>query len=423
MLKTPLITALALGTATLATTGQAQAADLTISCGAVGAELTLCEEGVRAWEEATGHRVDIVSTPNSSTERLSLYQQILSANSRDIDVFQIDVIWPGLLANHLLDLREALGDEAGEGHFEAIVENNTVDGRLVAMPWFTDAGVLYYRADLLEQHGHEPPETWEQLTEIAREIQAAEREAGNSRMHGFVFQGRAYEGLTVNALEWVASHGGGSVVEPDGEISINNAQAAAALDLAASWVGEIAPSGVLNYTEEEARGVFQGGNAVFMRNWPYAWALSQSDGSEVRGKVGVTQLPAGGDGTSAAGLGGWNLAVSRYSENPELAADLVAFLTGHEEQKRRAIAGAYNPTLAALYEDEEVLEAVPFFGELYDTFVNAVARPSAVTGDAYGRVSNAFFSAAHDVLSGSRSGEQAVADLERELSRVKRRNW
>lgn len=121
--------------------------------------------------------------------------------------------------------------------------------------------------------------------------------------------------------------------------------------------------------------------------------------------------------------GGWNLAVSRYSENPELAADLVAFLTGHEEQKRRAIAGAYNPTLAALYEDEEVLEAVPFFGELYDTFVNAVARPSAVTGDAYGRVSNAFFSAAHDVLSGSRSGEQAVADLERELSRVKRRNW
>ncbi|QJQ99991.1 ABC transporter substrate-binding protein [Halomonas sp. PGE1] len=423
MLKTPLITALALGTATLATTGQAQAADLTISCGAVGAELTLCEEGVRAWEEATGHRVDIVSTPNSSTERLSLYQQILSANSRDIDVFQIDVIWPGLLANHLLDLRKALGDEAGEGHFEAIVENNTVDGRLVAMPWFTDAGVLYYRADLLEQHGHEPPETWEQLTEIAREIQAAEREAGNSRMHGFVFQGRAYEGLTVNALEWVASHGGGSVVEPDGEISINNAQAAAALDLAASWVGEIAPSGVLNYTEEEARGVFQGGNAVFMRNWPYAWALSQSDGSEVRGKVGVTQLPAGGDGTSAAGLGGWNLAVSRYSANPTLAADLVAFLTGLEEQKRRAIEGAYNPTLAALYQDEEVLEAVPFFGELYDTFVNAVARPSAVTGNAYGRVSNAFFSATHDVLSGSKSGEQAVADLERDLSRIKRRNW
>ncbi|WP_254275511.1 ABC transporter substrate-binding protein [Halomonas sp. 3H] len=433
MLKTPLITAIALGSAALAGTGHAQAADLTISCGAVGAELTLCEEGVRAWEEQTGHEVDIVSTPNSSTERLSLYQQILSANSSDIDVMQIDVVWPGLLANHLLDLREALGDEAGEGHFPAIVENNTVDGRLVAMPWFTDAGVLYYRKDLLEKYGFEAPATWAELTEIAREIKAAEREAGNERMHGFVFQGRAYEGLTVNALEWVASHGGGALVEPEGEISINNPRAAAALDLAASWVGDIAPDGVLNYTEEEARGVFQGGNAVFMRNWPYAWSLAQSEGSEVRDKVGVTQLPAGGDGQgdaasggenrSAAGLGGWNLAVSRYSENPELAVDLVAFLTGHDEQKRRAIAGAYNPTLEALYQDEEVLEAVPFFGELYDTFVNAVARPSAVTGDAYGRVSNAFFSASHDVLSGSRSGEQAVADLERELSRVKRRNW
>ncbi|NIC07275.1 ABC transporter substrate-binding protein [Billgrantia bachuensis] len=406
-----------------ASLGHAQAADLTISCGAVGAELQLCQQGVQAWEEKTGHSVDAVSTPNSSTERLSLYQQILSANSTDIDVMQIDVVWPGLLANHLLDLREVLGDDAGAGHFPAIVENNTIDDRLVAMPWFTDAGVLYYRADLLEQYGHEVPETWEELTEIAREIQNAEREAGNDRMHGFVFQGRAYEGLTCNALEWVASHGGGTIVDSDGEITIDNPQAAAALDRAASWIGDIAPDGVLNYTEEEARGVFQGGNAVFMRNWPYAWALAQSEGSEVRGKVGVTQLPYSGEGSSAATLGGWNLAVSRYSEDAELAAELVAFLSGEEEQKRRAIEGAYNPTLESLYQDDEVLDAVPFFGELYETFVNAVARPSAPTGDAYGRVSNAFFSATHDVLSGNRSGEQAVSDLDRELARLKRRNW
>ncbi|WP_111413998.1 ABC transporter substrate-binding protein [Billgrantia lactosivorans] len=421
MLKKTLFPTLVVASA--ASLGQAQAADLTISCGAVGAELQLCQQGVEAWEEKTGHSVDVVSTPNSSTERLSLYQQILSANSTDIDIMQIDVVWPGLLANHLLDLREVLGEDAGEGHFSAIIENNTIDDRLVAMPWFTDAGVLYYRADLLEEYGHEPPETWEELTEIAREIQDAEREAGNERMHGLVFQGRAYEGLTCNALEWVASHGGGTLVDGDGEITIDNPQAAAALDLAASWVGEIAPEGVLNYTEEEARGVFQGGNAVFMRNWPYAWALAQSEDSDVRGKVGVTQLPHSGEGSSAATLGGWNLAVSRYSENAELAAELVAFLAGEEEQKRRAIEGAYNPTLESLYQDDEVLEAVPFFGELYDTFVNAVARPSAPTGDAYGRVSNAFFSAVHDVLSGNRSGEQAVSDLDRELARLKRRNW
>lgn len=423
MKKTLLTSAIALASLASAT-GSAQAAELTISCGAVGAELTLCQEGVRAWEEKTGHSVDVVSTPNSSTERLSLYQQILSANSSDIDVMQIDVVWPGLLANHLLDLREVLGDDAAAGHFDTIVTNNTIDDRLVAMPWFTDAGVLYYREDLLEKHGHEVPTTWQELTEIARDIQNAEREAGNDRMQGFVFQGRAYEGLTVNALEWVASFGGGTVVDNEGEVTINNERAAQALDLAASWIGDISPEGVLNYTEEEARGVFQGGNAVFMRNWPYAWSLAQSDDSDVRGKVGVVQLPAGGEeGQSAAGLGGWNLAVSRYSEHPDIAADLVAYLTGEEEQKRRAIQASYNPTIDSLYQDQEVLDAVPFFGTLYDTFTNAVARPSAPTGDAYGRVSNAFFSTSHDVLSGTKDGAQAVADLEGELLRLKRRNW
>ncbi|WP_404474265.1 ABC transporter substrate-binding protein [Vreelandella venusta] len=423
MKKTLLTSAIALASIASAT-GSAQAAELTISCGAVGAELTLCQEGVRAWEEKTGHSVDVVSTPNSSTERLSLYQQILSANSSDIDVMQIDVVWPGLLANHLLDLREVLGEEAAAGHFDTIVTNNTIDDRLVAMPWFTDAGVLYYREDLLEKYGHEAPSTWQELTEIAREIKEAERAEGNDRMQGFVFQGRAYEGLTVNALEWVASFGGGTVVDNDGEVTINNERAAQALDLAASWIGDISPEGVLNYTEEEARGVFQGGNAVFMRNWPYAWSLAQSDDSDVRGKVGVIQLPAGGEeGQSAAGLGGWNLAVSRYSEHPEIAADLVAYLTGEEEQKRRAIQASYNPTIDSLYQDQEVLDAVPFFGTLYDTFTNAVARPSAPTGDAYGRVSNAFFSTSHDVLSGTKDGAQAVADLEGELLRLKRRNW
>ncbi|MCC5900384.1 MAG: ABC transporter substrate-binding protein [Halomonas sp.] len=423
MNKTLLMSAIALASIA-STTSAAHAADLTISCGAVGAELTLCQEGVRAWEERTGHSVDVVSTPNSSTERLSLYQQILSANSSDIDVMQIDVVWPGLLANHLLDLSEVLGEGAADGHFETIVTNNTIDGRLVAMPWFTDAGVLYYRKDLLEKHGFDAPSTWQELTEIARTIKDAERSEGNNRMQGFVFQGRAYEGLTVNALEWVASFGGGTVVDNEGEVTINNERAAEALDLAASWIGDIAPDGVLNYTEEEARGVFQGGNAVFMRNWPYAWSLAQSEDSDVRDKVGVTQLPAGGEnGQSAAGLGGWNLAVSRYSDNPELAADLVAFLTGNEEQKRRAIQSSYNPTIDALYQDEEILEAVPFFGTLYETFVNAVARPSAPTGSAYGRVSNAFFSTSHDVLSGTKDGAQAVADLEAELARLKRRNW
>jgi len=398
-----------------------QAATIAISCGAVGLELELCQEGTEAWAEQTGHEVEVISTPNSATERLALYQQMLAAGSADIDVFQIDVIWPGTLANHFIDLGAHIDQEEIDQHFEAIVDNNTVDGRLIAMPWFTDAGILYYRSDLLEKYGHEPPETWQELTAIAEEVQAGEREEGNDRMQGFVFQAKAYEGLTCDALEWIDSFGGGRIVEDDGTISINNERAAEALELAATWVDTIAPEGVLNYAEEESRGVFQSGNAVFMRNWPYAWALANAEDSPIRGKVGVTQLPKGGeDGKHTGVLGGWQLAVSRYSENAEVAADLVAYLTSYEEQKRRAIKGSYNPTIAALYEDEEVLEASPFFGELYETFVNAVARPSKVTGAKYNQASSEFFNAAHDILSGKAAAAERLADLESRLNRLSR---
>jgi trehalose/maltose transport system substrate-binding protein len=413
--------AVLLGTVWALAAPGAQSATISISCGAVGLELEICQEGAEAWAEATGNQVHVISTPNSATERLALYQQILAANSADIDVFQIDVIWPGILGNHFIDLAEHIDREVIDQHFETIVQNNTVDDRLVAMPWFTDAGLLYYRADLLEKYGKQPPTTWQELTEIAREIQEGERAAGNDRMLGFVFQAKAYEGLTCDALEWIDSFGGGAIVAEDGSITINNERAVAALELATSWIGDIAPEGVLNYAEEESRGVFQSGNAVFMRNWPYAWALGNAPDSPIAGNIGVTQLPKGGeDGKHSGVLGGWQLAVSKYSPNAELAVDLVKHLTSPEEQKRRAIKGSYNPTIATLYQDEEVLEASPFFGELYDTFTNAVARPSQVTGDKYNQVSSEFFNAVHAVLSGKTDAASSLAALERSLDRLSR---
>jgi trehalose/maltose transport system substrate-binding protein len=399
----------------------AQAATIAISCGAVGLELQLCQDGANAWAAETGNQVNVISTPNSATERLALYQQILAANSADIDVYQIDVIWPGILANHFIDLSQHVDQDTLAQHFPAIIENNTVGGSLVAMPWFTDAGILYYRTDLLEKYGKEPPTTWQELTETAQAIMEGERAEGNDRMQGFVFQARAYEGLTCNALEWIDAFGGGTIVDADGTITVNNEQAASALDLAASWVGTITPEGVLNYSEEESRGVFQSGNAVFMRNWPYAWALGNAPDSAITGKIGVSALPKGGaDGKHTGVLGGWQLAVAKYSQNAELAADLVRYLTSAEEQKRRAIEGSYNPTIAALYEDADVLAASPFFGDLYDTFTNAVARPSRVTGERYNQVSSEFFNAAHDVLSRKMDGASSVAGLERRLDRLSR---
>lgn len=420
MRSTILAMALA-GSSLLALTGAAQAAEIAISCGAVGQELKLCEDGAKAWAAKTGNQVKVVSTPNSATERLALYQQILAAGSGDIDVLQIDVIWPGILAGHLTDLTKAVPAEQVQANFPAIVQNNTVGGKLVAIPWYIDAGVLYYRKDLLEKYGKPVPQTWEELSATAKVAQDGERAAGNDKMWGFVYQAKAYEGLTCNALEWIDSWNGGTIVDHDGKITIDNPKAAAALTWARSTVGQVAPEGVLNYSEEEARGVFQSGNAVFMRNWPYAWPLAQSQDSAVKGKVGVAALPKGGpDGKHTGALGGWQLAVSKYSRNQEAAVDLVRYLTSPEEQKRRAIVGGYNPTLPALYQDQEVLQANPFFGSLYETFVNAVARPSRETGVKYNQVSSEFFNATHTVLAGQAEAPAAVADLAKKLDRLSR---
>ncbi len=401
---------------------QMQAATISISCGAVGQEFAICKEGAESWAARTNNKVRVVSTPNSSSERLALYQQLLAAQSKDVDVFQIDVVWPGILASHFIDLR-AYTKKQLHRHFPAIISNNTVDGRLVAIPWFTDAGLLYYRADLLKKYGRPVPETWSELAETARFIQHKERAAGQQRMWGFVWQGRAYEGLTCNGLEWLTSYGGGTIINQAGQITVNNPRAAQALTTAASWVGDISPPGVLNYAEEEARSVFQSGLAVFMRNWPYAWALAQSDDSPIQGKVGLARLPRGNaGGIHAATLGGWQLAVSRYSQHPDLAADLVMYLTAPAEQKRRAIQGTYNPTIPALYQDPEILEINPFFSHLYETFVTATPRPSTVSGIHYNRTSSLFWNGVHRVLAGKSKAKAALNKLEKDLERQSLRN-
>ncbi|MDY7231022.1 ABC transporter substrate-binding protein [Hyalangium rubrum] len=378
----------------------AQAETISVSCGSVGMEQTLCRQGVEAWSKKTGHTVQIMSAPTDSSQELAQLQQLLAAGSTDVDVARLDVIWPGIVANHFLDLTPYFPAEVLQQHFQPIVKNNTVNGKLVAMPWFTDAGLLYYRMDLLEKHGQKPPTTWQELAQVAKTVLEAEKKAGNSKLVGFVFQGKAYEGLTCNALEWVDSFGGGTIVDSKGQVTLNNPKAVEAIQFFSSLVGNVVPKGALAYEEEGARGTFQSGNAVFMRNWPYAWALANSKDSPVAGKVGVMALPKGGaDGKSTGTLGGWNLGVPKYSKHPEIAVDLVKYLTGPEEQKRRAVVGAFNPTIASLYKDEELLKANPFFASLFDTFMNAVPRPT-ITGAKYNQVSTEFRNAVYSTLSG-----------------------
>jgi len=414
---------MAVATSAIMVCTSAQAAEVTYVSGAVGNAIEDFKTIVKPWEKETGHKATMVPMPASSTDQFGQYRLWLAAGNKDIDVYQTDVIWAPQLADQFIDLTDAAKDVAGE-HFPSIIESQTVGGKLVAMPIFTDAPALYYRKDLLEKHGAKVPKTWEELTKTAQMVQDAEREAGNEDMWGFVWQGNAYEGLTCDALEWVKSFGGGQIIEADGSISINNEKAVAAIETAKSWIGTISPEGVLAYQEEEARGVWQTGNAVFMRNWPYAYGLGNGEDSEVKGKFEVTTLPTGGGhDTSAATLGGWNVAVSKYSENQEAATSLVMYLASADAQKKRSLIASNLPTIEALYDDADIKEQQPIIPRWKEVFQQAVPRPSAPTKVKYNEVSSKFWSAVHETLSGNGSAAENLELLEADLQDLKGSGW
>lgn len=365
--------------------------------------------------EATGIEVNRIPGEQSTTDRLAIYNQQFGAQSSDIDVVQIDVIHPGILAQHAFDLAPALAEHASQ-HFAAIVENNTIGDVLVAIPFYTDAGLLWYRTDLLEKYGLEVPTTWTEFETAAQTIQDGER-ASNPDFYGFVFQGNAYEGLTCNGLEWQYSNGGGRIVEDvEGTptVTLNNEAAIASFERARGWVGGIAPEGVTTYQESDSINVFQAGNAAFMRNWPYVWATTQVDGSPVNGVVGVTSVPMGeGEGSShAATLGGWQLMVSKYSQATDASVEYVKYMTSPEIQKARAIEGSYLPTIASVYDDADVAAASEFIPRLKDVFQGgAVARPSSVTSYLYNDVSIAYFTGLNQILTGQAEAGAAVEDI------------
>lgn len=402
----------------------AQAADLAIVSGDTGNGLAFLRSQLDRFEAETGNKVTIVPMPSSTTDQFGQYKLWLAAGNADIDVYQTDVIWAPQLADQFVDLAAAAKDVVAD-HFPSIIESQTVNGKLVALPAFTDAPALYYRKDLLEKYGKSVPKTWSELAATAKEIQDAERAAGKADLQGFVFQGNAYEGLTCDALEWVKSYGGGQIIEADGSISINNPQAVAALEMAKSWVGTIAPQGVLSYQEEESRGVWQLGNAVFMRNWPYAYQLGNGDDSAVKGLFDVAPLPAGeGEGArSAATLGGWNIAVSKYSKNQDEAVKLALFLASKDVQKERALKQSNLPTIVSLYDDADIAAGQPIIPRWKDVFLNAVPRPSAPAKVKYNEVSSLFWSAVHDTLSGNGTAAENLEVLEAKLTELKGDAW
>jgi trehalose/maltose transport system substrate-binding protein len=413
---TPRFAVLILSLVLLACEQQPERITLTFSGAATGSDLDFTVAGThRFMERHPDIRVVVVPTPRSNAERLEDYRRTLEGHSDEIDVLQIDVVWIGMVADHAVDLRQYIAPERIVRHFPSIIENNTIDGRLVAMPWFADAPSLFYRKDLLARYGYDgPPATWDELEAMAERIQDGERRAGNLGFWGYLWQGRAYEGLTCNALEWQYSHGGGNFVG-GGRPNLARSETTRAFEMAKGWVGNISPPEVVEFDEEDSRQIWHKGDAAFLRNWSYVYSLTQA--TAMGRHFDVAPVPAGPGGRYGT-LGGWQLMVSRYSRNARAAAALVDYLTGMAEQKIRAVEGSYNPTIASLYADREVLEAVPFFEGFEEVYRSLVVRPSTPAGEKYDEISVAYSRAANDVVSGRRPASERLAEAEREIAEI-----
>lgn len=365
------------------------------------------------WNSAhPGERVTLVELPDSADEtRAQMISELRSGSDR-FDVLNIDVAWTSefAAAGWISPLRRDRFPL--ESFLRPVVDTATFDGRLYAVPYVTNAGLLYYRKDVLDRAGEKPPRTWAELARQARTL------APGHGLDGYAGQFLPYEGLTVNVAEAVHS-AGGSILRDDGDrVTVDSAAAREALTFLADGVKEgWIPREALGYKEEESRQAFQDGRLLFLRNWPYVYTDASAEDSKVAGKFGVVPLP-GPDGPGTSVLGGSNLAVSAHSRNPASAADLIAYLTSERVQRQVLTEGSLPPVRAALYEDPELVRAHPYLPTLRQSVLSAVPRPKSAR---YDQVSLAVQAVAQDVMAQRQTPEAAVARLARELEAISRR--
>jgi trehalose/maltose transport system substrate-binding protein len=395
--------------------------------GASGITLTVIDQGwlaagprlgpeLEEFTKQTGIRVQILPAPEAAVDQLATWRELLDRRAENPDVYAVDIIWPGILAESLIDLKSYVPAEEIDAHFPELIAAYTVNGKLVALPHNINEGLLFYRIDLLQKYGYDaPPKTWEELEAMAKKIQTGERATGNQDFWGFVWEGAPSEALTCNALEWQMSEGGGTILDEHGNVTVNNPNAIRALSMAARWVGSISPPGVTAYKEWDAFNMWQAGKTAFMRNWTNAYVASRAENSPTRGKFDVAPLPRG-RASFAATLGGNGYGVSRYSRHPREAAMLVRFLSSQEEQARRCRRSAEPPTIPALYRNADVLGVNPYVSRVLQIREGAALRPSVPAGKMYPEVSRAYFTAVHAVLAHKQSAAEAAKDLEKSLT-------
>lgn len=346
-----LIGLIALSPAACAQRGDEQAV-ITFPASAVGGEAELLDRQLaRFMQQHPGVRVVQRKTPDAADQRHQLYVQWLNAGMGDPDILQLDVIWTPEFAAAGWILPLDRFKPRVEDFFPATVAANRWKGRLYALPWFVDVGMLYWRSDLLDH----APESFEELRAGAAD---ARQKAGIP--FGFVWQGARYEGLVTVFLEYLGGFGG-RILDESGKVVVDSDDAVRALREMRDSIYDFGtvPQDVLTWQEEPVRFAFQNGRAVFMRNWPYAYPLMEdSTESKVAGRFAVAPMPHASGGASTAALGGSQLAINRNTEHPEAAYALIAFLTSPEQMLERArVVGQY-PTRVALYERTELDESL-----------------------------------------------------------------
>jgi multiple sugar transport system substrate-binding protein len=358
-----------------------------------------------------GVTVKFQAMPANTDTQHDAYVTYLSSGASNIDLYSLDVIWTAEFARAgwVRRVPDALIDE--DEFLRGPIESVTWEGDLYAVPWFTDAGVLYYRTDLLEEAGLAVPETWDQFLAACRSV------ALPRGMDGFVWQGARYEGLVCDFLEFLWGLGGR--IEPDDLASRPEEvedEIVETLEMMRGFIdGGISPPSVLTYKEEDSRRVFTEGHALFHRNWPYAWSMAEGAESKVRGRVGVAPLAHAAGETSYSTIGGWNVAVSAFTEHPDEAFNFLAYITDERALKLRAIEGAYLPTRSGTYEDPEVLEANPHFARFFEVFRNTRNRPRSPH---YPRASDIIQENVHGALAGEIGARSAARAIVSELAEI-----
>jgi multiple sugar transport system substrate-binding protein len=357
--------------------------------------------------------------PHSSTAFHDLLTQKLKNRSEDVDVFLMDVIWPPEFAEAgwAMPLDELFLQPERENYLEGTIQANTYKGKIYGVPLFIDSGMLYYRRDLLDAYDFSPPDTWEEMVGQANTIVTNEAAKGNE-LYGFSGQFKQYEGLVCDMMEYILSNGGEILNAETGKSGLDERPAMDAVRFVRdNIIGKAAPLGVLTYQEPESLDLFIQGKAVFHRNWPYAWEVSNDpERSSVAGNVGIKRLPHFKNHTSYATLGGWQVGISKYSKNREASWKFMQFYTSERIQKLLALKAGRAPTRKSLYDDADILTAHPHFSAMKEVFLTAYPRPGSPLYPSVSNVLQRYFSRA--ISDHSLDLEKEAAEASAEIEKI-----